>query len=864
MELLLYLCRVKQLEIHITTTPCNHSTYYTYDMLGRMVQRVHPDAGTDTYLYDGAGNVTTHSTQVLANANKTINYYYTYNRLDSIVYPINPQNNVRYTYGDSTASYNRRGRIALLEDASGFRAYKYGKLGEVTEEHRTFVLPNESYRYSFKTNFVYDSWNRVQTITYPDGEVVHYRYNTGGMLDTVYGKKVVSGISPKEGIRGGSMNPINPDPIPTPTYTYYYINHTTYNEFELKSGQWYGNGTYSQYTYDTLQRLKTLNLNDGTIYHIALQDITYNYDKVGNIASIHNGAAMYSSMGATYTYTYKYDSLYRIDTAVGSATAGNKSAYYSLAMDYRADGSILNKKQEGRDFLRGSLIYNMNNYYYTYNTNQPHTVQSVGGSNYLWDANGNVAQICRTSNTSQIYSVFDWDEENRLRHIDMPYTNKCVYYKYDAGGERFYKNVGTRTEMTQNGQTYIYREYDAPTLYASPYVVVTPTGYTKHYFVETERFASRIGDGNITSLNSHATNATQLSAKQQEVNGAIQGDISNGQFAGLRQLHAHWSTHHTTYWLHPDHLGSTNWVTDTLGRRYQHMLYKPWGETFVSQPTAEPANATRYTFSGKERDEETGYSYFGARHYNSSLSIWLSVDPMSDKYPGVSPYTYCANNPVRIHDPNGEDIWEINSRGRVVNHIENQTIDAFYMVDKKGNRIEGKEISFNYGTIESFKSQYSDNYNTTFDWYNVRGDDNGEKLFEFFANNTKVEFSHLMLGLKGDEGLNIISTSHETSKEHSMNFLIDNKYKYGYTIRGYNHNHPSNTQYPSGLENRDKDIGFAKKLTNISLKNGSGIPTFKIYIPKTRKYIKFNKDSTPSEFPAYPIVQLTGITCTPK
>ena len=46
-----------------------------------------------------------------------------------------------------------------------------------------------------------------------------------------------------------------------------------------------------------------------------------------------------------------------------------------------------------------------------------------------------------------------------------------------------------------------------------------------------------------------------------------------------------------------------------------------------------------------------------ARYHNSALSIWLSVDPMSDKYPGVSPYTYCANNPVRLVDPNGEDVW---------------------------------------------------------------------------------------------------------------------------------------------------------------------------------------------------------------
>ena len=42
-----------------------------------------------------------------------------------------------------------------------------------------------------------------------------------------------------------------------------------------------------------------------------------------------------------------------------------------------------------------------------------------------------------------------------------------------------------------------------------------------------------------------------------------------------------------------------------------------------------------------------------ARHYHPDLSIWLSVDPMSDKYPGVSPYTYCGNNPVRLKDEDG-------------------------------------------------------------------------------------------------------------------------------------------------------------------------------------------------------------------
>ena len=54
-----------------------------------------------------------------------------------------------------------------------------------------------------------------------------------------------------------------------------------------------------------------------------------------------------------------------------------------------------------------------------------------------------------------------------------------------------------------------------------------------------------------------------------------------------------------------------------------------------------------------------------ARHYNSALSIWLSVDPMADKYPSTSPYTYCANNPVRLVDKDGERVFVFSELGRM-------------------------------------------------------------------------------------------------------------------------------------------------------------------------------------------------------
>jgi len=63
---------------------------------------------------------------------------------------------------------------------------------------------------------------------------------------------------------------------------------------------------------------------------------------------------------------------------------------------------------------------------------------------------------------------------------------------------------------------------------------------------------------------------------------------------------------------------SSAWITDSTGLAVQHLAYMPWGEPYVTQKTGS-FNPT-YTFSGKERDEETGYSYFGQRFYDSDHS----------------------------------------------------------------------------------------------------------------------------------------------------------------------------------------------------------------------------------------------------
>lgn len=243
-----------------------------------------------------------------------------------------------------------------------------------------------------------------------------------------------------------------------------------------------------------------------------------------------------------------------------------------------------------------------------------------------------------------------WTEDNRLikvtEDLDPQYHS---FYRYDAGGERTYKLVYRHKDSRP---PYVF--YGA-TMYPSPFLVITPTGYTKHYYAGTERIAAQIGKGKFANVNTSIANADSTAAKLTAVNSIAPylANYATPQFTYLNTLPILSTTEKEIYYYHTDHLGSSAWVTDTLGQAVQHLAYLPWGEPYVTQKTGN-FNPT-YTFSGKERDEETGYSYFGQRFYDSQLSFWLSVDPMRHKYPSLSPFNYCANNPVNVIDPNGTD-----------------------------------------------------------------------------------------------------------------------------------------------------------------------------------------------------------------
>ena len=81
------------------------------------------------------------------------------------------------------------------------------------------------------------------------------------------------------------------------------------------------------------------------------------------------------------------------------------------------------------------------------------------------------------------------------------------------------------------------------------------------------------------------------------------------------------------FYYHPDHLGSSSYITNLDGEVTQHIEYVPFGEVFIEERNN--TWNTPYLFNAKEFDEETGMYYYGARYYEPRLSLWMSVDILS-------------------------------------------------------------------------------------------------------------------------------------------------------------------------------------------------------------------------------------------
>ena len=105
-----------------------------------------------------------------------------------------------------------------------------------------------------------------------------------------------------------------------------------------------------------------------------------------------------------------------------------------------------------------------------------------------------------------------------------------------------------------------------------------------------------------------------------------------------------------------DHQGNNRVVVSQDGAVEEVNHYYPFGGIFASTSSVQP-----YKYNGKELDRKGGLDWYdyGARMYDPVLGRWHVVDPSSEKYYGVSPYNYCANNPVKYIDPDGKDWYKV-------------------------------------------------------------------------------------------------------------------------------------------------------------------------------------------------------------
>jgi RHS repeat-associated protein len=614
-------------------------------------------------------------------------YTYEYGRVKKIDYP--NKTDVAYIYGSATAGSNSAGRLLSVTDESGTVSFGYGKLGEQTSVTKVMNrLSPSAADITVTTSYQFDYLGRMESITYPDGEILTYGYDNGGQIYSVTGAH-----------RGSTFN---------------YVNQIGYDQFGQRVYIKYGNGVETKYTYDENRRwLSNINTTNQSGY--VFQNMTYNFDSVGNILKIKNDVTKYNEQ------TFGYDDLYQLTSATGTykdktIEVLNKSNTYTQSFTYDNIGNMT-KKVSSNTVMPGSsspdaLNYSFN---YIYSTSKPHQATRIGDYDYSYDYNGNMTEKKRhvdtvdskttgsstikttsttnssgggmgsssgtfgwgkqsgtsstststttsttttSSSTDSQTTSYSWDEENRLTEVEN--GSNITSFLYNVGGERTVKyNLNNET-------MYVDKMYQIQAS-ANPWLI------TKHIFV---------GDTRIVS---------KLSYESSDADANYEKD--------------------NTYYYHGDHLGSSNFITDKDGAQYEQYLFTPYGETWVEEQS-DSLDKINFKFTSKELDEETGLYSFPQRYYEAQVSRWISPDPIYDGLKsGLSIYGYCSNNPLIYHDPSGladekkqdKAPWEIETSFAKQLREINEKIKADY--NKKNSNYTVDDIVTDSTVSQSFENE---------------------------------------------------------------------------------------------------------------------------------------------------------------
>jgi RHS repeat-associated protein len=339
---------------------------------------------------------------------------------------------------------------------------------------------------------------------------------------------------------------------------------------------------------------------------------TLSYYQNGNISNQYltgdyrNNFTNTSELSFDYTYD-KSNRLLKQDNKPGN------ELNYDLFNTYDKDGNHLTLQRYGD----GSSLLDNFNYEYFNSTNRLKNIRGMGYDEYSYDYNGNDTMDLLNSNT---YMKYDF------RNLLIEYSNTAslsytlwTRYYYDEAGNRIRKYV----LKTDFGNSPPPEDWENP---GSAWSVINNEYYVRD--VNGKEIAiyngSELSQWNVYGLDNV---------------GKINPDRSRNFYI-------------------KDHLGSVRVMLDENRNIVSSQDYDCWG--YQLENRVYQIEYSKYKFTGKERDwESLGYDYFGARYYVSRIANWTSVDPLLEKHIGWTPYNYVLRNPMRLVDPDGNQVQVI-------------------------------------------------------------------------------------------------------------------------------------------------------------------------------------------------------------
>ncbi|WP_437793358.1 SpvB/TcaC N-terminal domain-containing protein [Sorangium sp. So ce693] len=537
----------------------------------------------------------------------------------------------RYVYGEAhpqATALNLRGRAYQVYDGAGVvtsQAYDFkGNVLQASRRLRSDVHADADWSVlsaltdvaaiataaqplleteSFGTQTAYDALNRPTSVTAPDTSEVKPTYNEAGLLERVEAR-----------VRGVWTT---------------FVDNIDYDAKGQRERIEYGNGTSTAYTYDPLtfrlSRLKTTRSSDSAV----LQNLTYVYDPVGNIVEIGDSAqqtVFFNNAVVSPSAQYVYDAVYRLIEATGREHAGGLSDAPRDQNDLPIQSlPHANDAQALRNYTEQYVYDAVGNLrrmvhqagtgswtrWYAYEETENNRLTSTTGDpengpfrNYAHDAHGNMTSMPHIT-------ALTWDENDQVRSTDLD-GGGDVYYDYDAAGQRvrkLWEHNGLVDERIYLGGYEVYRRRNGSGLVLERQTLHVMDGARRVAMVETKTVDT------------------------------------SGPFT---------VTPRVRYQL-DNHLGSASLEVDGAGLVIGYEEYHPYGTTaYWSTSSALEVSQRRYRYTGKEKDEETGLYYHGARYYAPWLGRWTTADP-AGMVDGPGLYNYVRGNPVRLTDPNGKE-----------------------------------------------------------------------------------------------------------------------------------------------------------------------------------------------------------------